>query len=119
MEMSDITGHAKTHKDVAHNEKFTIEALPDKKKNQGQSETDQSVSDKKVDKFPSDLTKLTEEDKKKWFREEEIPGGKILKLRTELFEQPVLEGKPIFFDKRITCERQERVIPIFSLEEDF
>lgn len=75
----------------------------------------------KADKFPSDLSKLTEEQKKKWFKVEEIPGGQILKLRTELFPPPVVQGDPVFFDKRSSypLKKQESSIPTFSMEEDF
>lgn len=59
-----------------------------------------------AEKFPTNLDNLTEEEKKKWFRWEEIAGGKILKVRRELLPPPKAEeGEPIFFVESTTYEK--------------
>jgi hypothetical protein len=117
--MTDIRGHAKikTHKDVAHNEKFTTEALPDKGKNPGQSETDQSIKDNS-EKFPLDWDNPTEEEKKKWFTVGKVAGHEVLKVKIELLPPPEDEGEPIFLSKR-TSYKQRQLNPVFKFDDDF
>lgn len=57
------------------------------------------------EEFPRDLDNLSEVDKKKWFRVEEIAGGKVLKVRPEMFTQPIIKGDPDFFEKVVIDEK--------------
>jgi hypothetical protein len=109
--MTDITGYAKTTKDVAHNEKFMTETLSDKTKTQGQNQKDQ--------KFPLDWDNPTEEEKKKWFREDEFNGSKVLKVKMELLPPPEYEGEPIFLVQKTSYKRPEQLNPTLIFEEDF
>lgn len=84
----------------------------------GQMEEGQSVK-VNVEKFPSDLDNLSEEDKKKWFTVEEFAGRKILKVKPEMFTPPKVEGDPVFLFEETEYQKQEREPSALVFEKDF
>lgn len=70
--------------------------------------------------FPTDLRNLSEADKKKWFRVEEVGGGlSVLKVRTELVTFVKEEGEPGFLDKKCSYKVTPKQEHKLMFDKDF
>lgn len=72
----------------------------------------------KLRKLPFDIGNLTEEDKANYFYVDEIaPGKRLLKVKPNTFEKPIVEGEPCFLAKESTYRKQKR--ESLAFDEDF